>query len=620
MRKLAFILLLAVPGVHAAQDGAPASAPWLSAPSGGGASPSDRPAWAGAAAATPSPAAAPWLAGVTGGGAASTAKPKLELELKWSWRRLASDLEQIGRIRAGLETELHELRRQRGRFSVRDPRTGDMLIDHQAALLSAWRRVADRLLALDSIIRRYSVFEELQDDELRAGAFLAAYSAFAAQTRFSRDWLLAAGDEAMAKVQDAELPELGLKAGQFTALRAGVLAARDEALSQGRAYATAGRGAAGSDFRMDGARGLLKTGKAAAFALAGLKADTKSVKLPRRRGSVVDIPVFEPWLKPLNAASTWTGDELEAHKPAEEPKEVPAWASPSLASLSPFAQPWTVYAATAAPAEVEEESAFHLIVRMLVEPSTAARPTALIARDQFASFAERLEPGDILLFRREGYLEEPGLPAWWTGAGIYLGTPAERERLTGSTDLDGELNSAAPEAYWESLKSEEGDPRRIVVASPAGISVRSLERGGAGDALAALRPRLPLKARTRAALRALQAVGRPYDAAYDAADPSALYSAELVLWAYGETPLRLEPRDASQSGPPEPDDLARTFDSEFGTPRVSLDVVRFLDGVEEDGRAVRREPEVFRLTWKRPRWRFEKVALAETPQTASERK
>lgn len=624
------LLLLTLAPWASAQETPASAAPWMTGAGAQEPSPASPTPWAGAAAAQ-APSAAPWITGGASLGAESTGTAKTELEAGWSWARLARDLEQVGRVRAGLEEELRELRRARGRLLVKDPRTGEMLLDHQAVVLAGWRRVADRLLALDSIVIRYGGFEEVVDAELRAGAFLAAYAAFSAQTRFARDWLFAAGDPAMAKIQDAALPDLGLRAGSFSSLREAVLANRDDALSDARAYSTSRGEAAGSEFRMPGARGLLKAGRSAALALAGLKADAKGGKAKRgapARSAAVPVPRFDPWLRPVTAAGVWTGEGLEPRAAGEEKPAPIDWTSPTLASVSPFTQSWSTFLSTSAAAPVEEESTLHRLVRLLVERSTAARPVALLTPEQLKVFGERLQPGDILLMRREGHLEEPGLGGWWTGAGLYVGTPEERERITGSRDLDGEINSAAPDAYWLSLEREEGNARRAVIASPAGIQVRSLELGASGDSLAALRPRLPLAARARAAYRAFLAVGRPYDGAYAIGDDSALYSVELVLWAYAETPIKLEPRELARAGPPAPDDLVRTFDSEFGTARASLDVVRFLDGREQDLRAVPHEPEQLRLTWKRPRWRFEtapaeepfRARATETAEQASERK
>lgn len=622
-------LLAALPAL--AQDG---SAPWLTSQAATGGARDSKPAWAGATAA-PAPSAAPWLGGGVQG--TSARKPKLDLELEWSWDRLRGDLELLGRARSGLEREVRDLLKRRRRLVIKDPRTGELLPEYQAEAASLWKRVVDRLLALDSVVLRYRRFEELQDPELRAGAFVAAFGAAAAWSRFAREWTAAAADPSFVKPLDAPVPELGLKGGSFSSVRKALRSPeRTQALSDAMLYADSGpgpgiaRGRARSnapgtaseenalrpgELRLEGARGLRKTGPAAAFALSWLKADVRDVRSSRakaRAERVVPVPAFEPWQRPVTQAGVWTGEALDQRAAAAKAAEPAGWGG----SAAPFSQPWFKIGLATATAETEEESALHWLVRSLVERSTATRPAALVTPEQFALLNERLEPGDILLLRRENCIEEPGLGGWWTGAAVYVGTPEERERFTGSTALDAEINQSAGDAYWESIKTEAGYSKRVIIASPAGIRPASLERGAAADSVAAIRPRLPKAARARAALRAFQAAGRPYDEAFDLSDPGALYSMELILWAYAETPLTLEPRPASAQGPAEPSDIARTFDGQFGTSQESLDFIRFLDGQEETLRAARHAPEQFRLSWKRPRWRFEDAARAKEDEYA----
>ncbi|MBI5200418.1 MAG: hypothetical protein HY925_02430 [Elusimicrobia bacterium] len=587
-----------------AQDSGSNSAPWLNAQ--GSQSPAlEKPIWAQAAAAA-LPAAAPWMqpGGGMNGAVASTKPATIPLEDSWTWERLRGDLDLVARARTGLEAEIRDLRSRRGRLLMKDPKTGAILPDHQAEATSIWVRVLDRLISLDSVVIRYGRFEEVQDAEKRTAAFLAAFSAYASWSRLAHEWSRAADDPELSRLFDARHPELGTKAGFYSLIkRAASAPERRETLAEALAYSKTGPIAST----------LLKIGAGGAIAFNNVRLDTKGLK--PRAGTAVPVPSFEAATRPGNVAGAFTAAELEASRPKPKPVEelnfaAPVWTQASFASISPFSQPWTSVIGSTAAVEPPPESTLHRIVRMLVEPATGTIPVALIVPEQLASLNDRLEPGDILLWRRERHLDEPGLGGWWSGAGLYVGTPEERETQTKGTDLDGRINTAAPDAYWKGLQPDGGYPRRVVLAAPGGVRFASLERGAAADSLVALRARRPAAARREAALRAFTAVGRPYDGAYDAADPSSLYSAELVLWAYARTPLILEPRGADEVGPPSPNDVARTYDSQFGTSKVSLDVVRFLDGKEGERRALKRDPEDFRLSWKRPRWRFEDKAQA----------
>ena len=56
----------------------------------------------------------------------------------------------------------------------------------------------------------------------------------------------------------------------------------------------------------------------------------------------------------------------------------------------------------------------------------ASHDAALISKAQIASLVSTLQPGDVMLQRREWYLSNVGLPGFWSHAALYIGTPAER--------------------------------------------------------------------------------------------------------------------------------------------------------------------------------------------------
>ena len=231
-----------------------------------------------------------------------------------------------------------------------------------------------------------------------------------------------------------------------------------------------------------------------------------------------------------------------------------------------------------------------------------------------------LEPGDILLVRREGYLSNIGIPGFWPHAVLYVGTPEERRRAfagpevaawveaRGQADGDFEalLARTHPAAYAQALAADGGAPRRALEAISEGVVFTTLEHAAGADHVAALRPRLPAVEKAAAILRAFGYAGRPYDFNFDFRTDAALVCSELIYKAYepgpGRQGLRLPLVDVLGRPVLPPSEIARLFDAELGTPAAQLDLVRFLDGREAAGVAVEGDVEAFRRSWRRPKW------------------
>lgn len=265
----------------------------------------------------------------------------------------------------------------------------------------------------------------------------------------------------------------------------------------------------------------------------------------------------------------------------------------------------------------------------LGDTRVSRRGRALISVAQLDELLPVLQPGDVLLVRREWYLSNIGLPGFWPHAALYIGTPAERaaffddpavhawvrEQGEASGDLESLLRSVASgQAAKTTSLPEDHHAARIVEAISEGVSFTSLEHAGAGDSLVVLRPRLPRAARARAVARAFQYAGRPYDFDFDFRTDAALVCTELVAKAYADDdalPGLRFPVQEVLGRPVTPANLiARQFDADFGTDRQQFDLVAFLDGQESEGRAIPAGLETFRRSWRRPKWH---VLIQNTP-------
>lgn len=246
---------------------------------------------------------------------------------------------------------------------------------------------------------------------------------------------------------------------------------------------------------------------------------------------------------------------------------------------------------------------------------------SLVTEAQIHGLLGRLEPGDILLERREWYLSNVGLPGYWPHAAVYIGTAEERRKYfddplvrewvasegEASGDFEALLKAKAPEAHALSGKAqEEGHVPRVLEAMSEGVSFTTLEHSAATDAVANLRPRLGKREKALAILRAFLYAGRPYDFNFDFRTDSALVCTELVAKAYEPSPPRgglRFPLVEILGRPATPaNEIARQFDGEFGTPNQQTDLIVFLDGDERKGRAVEADLSAFRESWKRPKW------------------
>lgn len=243
---------------------------------------------------------------------------------------------------------------------------------------------------------------------------------------------------------------------------------------------------------------------------------------------------------------------------------------------------------------------------------------SLISEEQIARL--RLDPGDIMLQRRDWYLSNIGLPGFWPHAALYVGTIEERRKYFDdpevkawvkkqgeeSGDLETLLRRTYSNAYSWTDKSEHGHPYRVLEAISEGVVFTTLEHSAAADTMAVLRPKKSKKEKAAALYRAFYYVGRPYDFNFDFDTDASLVCTELVCKAYepnaDSTGLRF-PVDTMLGRKVVPANLiVKQFDESFGTPDQQLELVQFLDANEKAKRSLPSTLDSFRQSWRRPKW------------------
>jgi len=243
------------------------------------------------------------------------------------------------------------------------------------------------------------------------------------------------------------------------------------------------------------------------------------------------------------------------------------------------------------------------------------RDRNLISLEQSVDLIGVLEPGDILIERKNWYLSNSGIPGFWPHAALYLGSLSEAgDYFDGLNFLEGEsfesyVEENFPEVYLDySNSSLEGYEMRVIEAIAPGVVLQPVEVSTDADYVVALRPRLSREDKLKAVLLAFSHYGKPYDYDFDFATSDALVCSELVYKSYledeGKEGLDFDTSINMGRQILTPVDIVKSFDMTYNTPEQQLDFVVFYDGVEEEGVAVERGVEIFRTSWMRPKWSF----------------
>ena len=440
-----------------------------------------------------------------------------------------------------------------------DAEVGELALPERDRLRELWWQIFEPVLSIDALKGRYRAWyglDYLQRPRLHARAFTLCFSGLCAQVDAGLRLLAAlSGKKLLPVLFDEAMPSFGLPARTFSAFRERLGRARD------LFYVPIG-----NDWyerwiqphaSKDPALGKL------ASLLDGLRARAKKrVLTPTTRGvenklDILQGELFIRWFPVQKELAEWAGDTRFAR---------------------------------------------------------AGR--RLIGDQELAEFHARLEPGDIVLERRNWYLSNVGLPGFWPHAALYVGTQTEiLKALADDPEVKSQLGDLreyfsrlAPKA-WASLAERDraGHELTILEAVSVGVVSASLELSCAAVYVAALRPRVPPVARARAIGRALTFWGRPYDFNFDFLTDDRVVCSELVVKAYE----RSHPEDAGLTVPyvellgrraVPPTEIGRLFRDQRDNPDRQLDFVYFLEGRESEKRAVVADADALASTCDRPKW------------------
>lgn len=141
-----------------------------------------------------------------------------------------------------------------------------------------------------------------------------------------------------------------------------------------------------------------------------------------------------------------------------------------------------------------------------------------------------LEPGDILIERRNWYLSNAFLPGYWPHAALYVGSTEDLAAMGLADDptvARWQEKFAAPDAQGHEL--------RVIEAVSEGVVFTSLDHSvGEADAVAVLRPKLSVEEKRQVIANAFSHVGKPYDFDFDFFSSDKLICTEVIYRSFGE--------------------------------------------------------------------------------------
>lgn len=234
-----------------------------------------------------------------------------------------------------------------------------------------------------------------------------------------------------------------------------------------------------------------------------------------------------------------------------------------------------------------------------------------ITAEQINQYREHLEPGDILLERREWHATNVGIPGYWTHSALYIGSLdflnthfANFAALEGKTFAEF-MEEHYPDAYKQMLENDENGYKYSVIESKRpGVILMSLEGSANADSLGVLRvKKLDLEKQFKIVTQALDHFGKPYDFDFNFVTDNAMVCSELVYKAYQDiSELSIEPQEFNGRLIVSPNQFAEKFADQLGSDSAEMELVLFLDGNEKEQAAIEKGADEFLTTWKRPKW------------------
>lgn len=242
------------------------------------------------------------------------------------------------------------------------------------------------------------------------------------------------------------------------------------------------------------------------------------------------------------------------------------------------------------------------------------RSQKFITTPQIQEMKKSMQPGDILVYRKNWYASNLGIPGFWTHAGLYTGTLQDMDAFfadvfpyNGYSSVSELLKATQPKVYDVlSKQDKKGFMPSVVESQTHGTIIQSLEVSGSVDYIAVTRTKLSKKEVLEAITLAFSHYGQTYDYSFDLDTKQEIYCSELVYDAYlansknkGVTfPKTLTSGRLIVA----PNAIVEKYVAENGKNNAELQFVYFFDASETTKTAFSADASAFMTTAKRPKY------------------
>jgi hypothetical protein len=476
------------------------------------------------------------------------------------------DLGRYGELDAGIERQLQSLER---RVEVFDPNVNRVLTaDEEQYLRDAWTACYDYAFALDQIRAFYEDWYRFDPSRVQRSrhvrSFLLTFaSELSLYEKGGRLVGLVGSNSDAVKFLDAPCPAGGLDAGSFSRFREQLLGARDLArVLAGRQYL----------LWLDKAFGAPDESHAPECALLRDKIELELALIEAAGGRGLAALTVNSDLQVLKrgARRVWFGAQSD-------------------------------------------------IAEWMGDTRMRRIGVYLISSKQKEQLDVHLEPGDILLSRKNWYLSNVGLPGFWPHAALYIGAAEKFEayfddpnvtsflkELTGREITLGQyLEEQYPDKWFRYNLGHCGNPYGVIEALSEGVVFNTLAKA-CGDYMAALRPRLDKRWKAQAIIEAFGHLDKPYDYDFDFATDHALVCTEVVWRSYrparNKKGLNLKLVEIAGRKTLPANEIAAQCAQEHGRDDRQFDFVYFLDASEKAGKAFVSTEDAFLVSHTRFKW------------------